>query len=1027
MPDDEPLAAGGPVVNEENPWPGLSAFVEENAHFFHGRDDETAGLLQMVRRRVLTVFLGQSGLGKTSLLQAGLFPQLRQEDFLPVLVRLDYSEDAPDLVAQTRETVKQACARARIDAPEFVPGETLWEYWHREDNDFWSERNRLVMPVLVFDQFEEIFTLGASRPQAQERIAQLLTQLGDLIENRAPEDLLTRRAGANDQPFDYRRVNCKVIFSLREDFLASLESLKSQVPSLVTNRFRLEKMNGRQAFDAVQEAGGRLVDSEISRKIVAFVASDEEAPDVPEADLPRLEIEPTLLSVFCRELNNKRLLSGAPKITTDHLVGSKDAILSEFYQRSLDGFGPDVQDFIEEKLLTTSGYRNNIALEDIPRLGPGGNAIQTLIDRRLLRLEYTSRLPRVELTHDVLTEVIKKSRDRRREEKLTLEMARQREEADKALQLKEEELRETKRRNAILLGACIAVIIFGAISFWEYLKAQQATKETEASLAAADQLIDFMQGNLRDELEPVGQLKALDATAAKILDYQTNLSQDANTPARQAKQAVALNFQGDVYLSEGNIGAAQADYEKGLALLQNLERQDGTSRELKDDLVLSNYEMGSVYFVQDTADRLNQALKYLQQGAAFAPDLPFDPANDRENRIFGQLYNLFGAVYKDKGDFKQALANDELARQRIAALIAHAPDKSKGLYEQAVNEHQEGDALFDENEHPKAWADYQASVTTLQGLLKADPSDARSSYQLATVYGSMGEQHHADNDEKPAIASFQQAIPILERLVAQDAENKEWLHGLSVLYEQQGESLFSLAHSENDYAAAMASYQQSLVRAQDLVKLDNKSARWQQSLALAERGVGSVLVMENNFKAALPYYKDGLAIFQKFLNKSFDDADNHGDVAYNSSLIGDIYYAESVFDQADAAYQVALDSRKSATDLNPTNAMHHNEYAWELATCPSPRKRNGALALKEATLSEQLQLAGGSPDPRIDDTLAAAQAEAGKYADAAASEKRALALIGTSGIDEIASMTARLKLYEANKPYHRASPKDAFF
>ena len=84
-------------VDHENPWPGLSTFTEEQTAFFFGRDEEVRELLRRVERKALTVLFGQSGLGKSSLLQAGLFPRLRTENLCPVYVRLDHAPDALSL------------------------------------------------------------------------------------------------------------------------------------------------------------------------------------------------------------------------------------------------------------------------------------------------------------------------------------------------------------------------------------------------------------------------------------------------------------------------------------------------------------------------------------------------------------------------------------------------------------------------------------------------------------------------------------------------------------------------------------------------------------------------------------------------------------------------------------------------------------------------------------------------------------------------------------------------------------------
>src|SRR5262245_39495833 len=61
------------TVNADNPWPGLLSFREADREFFEGRRTETEDLFRLVMRERLTVLFGLSGLGKSSLLQAGLF------------------------------------------------------------------------------------------------------------------------------------------------------------------------------------------------------------------------------------------------------------------------------------------------------------------------------------------------------------------------------------------------------------------------------------------------------------------------------------------------------------------------------------------------------------------------------------------------------------------------------------------------------------------------------------------------------------------------------------------------------------------------------------------------------------------------------------------------------------------------------------------------------------------------------------------------------------------------------------------
>ena len=74
-----------------NPWLGLSSYDEEKigaGYKFCGRSLATNELFSLVDNNILVTMYGKSGIGKSSLLQAGLFPKLRDNDYFPVYIRL---------------------------------------------------------------------------------------------------------------------------------------------------------------------------------------------------------------------------------------------------------------------------------------------------------------------------------------------------------------------------------------------------------------------------------------------------------------------------------------------------------------------------------------------------------------------------------------------------------------------------------------------------------------------------------------------------------------------------------------------------------------------------------------------------------------------------------------------------------------------------------------------------------------------------------------------------------------------------
>ena len=96
-------------VDPQNPWLGLASFREAHRDYFFGRSEEIRQLLQRISQNPLTVLFGKPGLGKTSLLQAGVVPRLREEKFLPVSIRLSYPE--PDSESSEKELLSQISRR----------------------------------------------------------------------------------------------------------------------------------------------------------------------------------------------------------------------------------------------------------------------------------------------------------------------------------------------------------------------------------------------------------------------------------------------------------------------------------------------------------------------------------------------------------------------------------------------------------------------------------------------------------------------------------------------------------------------------------------------------------------------------------------------------------------------------------------------------------------------------------------------------------------------------------------------------
>ena len=576
-----------PAIDAQHPWLGLVSYTEETRAYFHGRDDEAAELARRVQRKNLTVLFGQSGLGKTSLLRAGLVPRLRGEGYCPVYVRVVYSPESPPVAEQIKQAIFRATAEAGhwTQAGSAVEGESLWEFLHHRGDLLRDASGNTVLPLLIFDQFEEIFTIAQADDASRQRARQFVEELADLVENRPPKSLEERldqdEAAAED--FDFARADYRVLIALREDYLAHLESLKGTMPSITQNRMRLARMTGAQALTAVMQPGGRLVTQEVAESIVRFVAGG--------AELANAEVEPSLLSLVCRELNNVRIAQQRSEISADLLAGSRDTILSEFYERALADQPEGVRRVIEDELLTESGYRESLAEERVVKAlaaaGAAPDALAKLVDRRLLRIEERLDMRRVELTHDVLCSVVGASRDLRHEREA-------RDEAERQLAAQRDREAATRKalvRARMIASVCAVLALIAVVSaVFGYIATERARKaDVQAQQARndAEKLVGFLLEDFYAELQPTGRQETIVQLADQAVKYFDSLPPELVTSQTRVYRGMALLRGGGARLAGDDIKAGVPQINEARAIFQQLWDSGDRSEAVAHGLALS--------------------------------------------------------------------------------------------------------------------------------------------------------------------------------------------------------------------------------------------------------------------------------------------------------------------------------------------------------------------------------------------------------------------------------------------------------
>lgn len=456
----------------ENPWLGLKSYSE--GKILYGRDKEIEELSQKILYNSQTVIYGKSGIGKSSLLKAGIFPILRRNGYFPVYVRFVHEEGQESYTNQIIAAVDYALKRLKIEdlgaldcnlikvvegyAEEVMPiyndgrDESMWEYFHRHKFYYKLDEEddaHEIFPVLIFDQFEEIFTLQKDA----SLVKKFFDEFAGLINNVCPKYLLESKFEADSvfspllgrslikrgviktaKKWDYiDDVNLHIVLSLREDFLSYLERNIEHIPSLKHNRYCLLSLNEDQAADIIMQPIPGLVSIDVAKEIISKVTGvSSDRFDID--DTPVLEVDSAILSLFLSELFVKK---GKDDIITDKLViqfGSN--IISDFYEKSInDRFKISEASvlYLEKRLVTKEGRRDSIFEERALSNGITYDELKYLIDRRLLR-QYTWRDGvRIEFSHDVLCPIVNERRlkrdellEKQRQQELFLKVKRER-------------------------------------------------------------------------------------------------------------------------------------------------------------------------------------------------------------------------------------------------------------------------------------------------------------------------------------------------------------------------------------------------------------------------------------------------------------------------------------------------------------------------------------------------------------------------------------------------------------------------
>ncbi len=348
----------------DSPYKFLAHYEDTDRAIFFGRERETEILLSDVISARIVVLFARTGIGKTSLINAGVRPGLEELDYVTFYIRVEKDPEA-SLLRELQE------AQA---VPDDTQGQSLAEQLR-------AAVTLLGKPVvLFFDQFEEFF-IYLTTPEDKEKARRFITEIAALYRDR--------ESGVH------------TVFSMREEFFVEMDVFRDEIPSIFHNEssLRLRPLDTGQARRAI-ELPARTQDVQFDPALTERLLVDLADED---------GIEPVRLQIVCDSLWSERAansitlrsykrLGGAYRILDKRL---EDGIrsLSDANLHLLEGLLPELR--------TSKGTKYTRGFEElVERLGTDpatlGELTEQLKDLRLLRQLTRHQAVYVEWASDYL-------------------------------------------------------------------------------------------------------------------------------------------------------------------------------------------------------------------------------------------------------------------------------------------------------------------------------------------------------------------------------------------------------------------------------------------------------------------------------------------------------------------------------------------------------------------------------------------------------------------------------------------------
>jgi DNA-binding winged helix-turn-helix (wHTH) protein len=343
----------------KRPYKFLDFYAEEDADLFFGRNAEIQSICSKILTHRSLILYGRSGVGKSSIVHAGVLPTLRDK-VEQVFVMRSYQNPLQEIMQILFTNRKEG---SKIDVIELF-------------KCAYASKDQTV--ILIFDQFEEFFT--RTNQGLQEEFIELIGKI-----------------------FSINTIQLKVLFVIREDLFAEMSRFKKVFPEVFHHEYRLQRLDQAHAKLAITEPA-KKVGCEVEEQLVQNILKDLS---------DKVFIDPPQLQIVCDALYDLKSSDLEISLESYDQLGGASQILSKYLERVIQRYHQGDMDMAKTILTNLISIDNQRLIVPITKLEKeirykfkGTDKIHQLISdlvkARVLRYSLRDGETLVELTHDFL-------------------------------------------------------------------------------------------------------------------------------------------------------------------------------------------------------------------------------------------------------------------------------------------------------------------------------------------------------------------------------------------------------------------------------------------------------------------------------------------------------------------------------------------------------------------------------------------------------------------------------------------------